>query len=359
LLAFLVFVIVYGFPKWHELDDYTFENYINDFHKDYSYKESIERQKIFEKNLKDIKEHNKDPVFTWKKGVNQFTDKSPEEFQRLLGLNKPLLYLQKSLYKGLIWEPLYSDAPPSSIDWRAKGIMTSVKDQGECGSCWTFGTAETIESYYALGKGTIMDLSEQQILDCTPNLKHCGGTGGCGGGTAQLAMDRIVAMGGITAEWQYPYTSYFGVAEKCKFQSNNKTQNPYAHLSSWTRLPENNQDAVINALATIGPLIVNVDAASWAHYETGIFNGCNQTHPDINHVVELVGYAPDYWIVRNSWSTGWGEMGYIRLLKQPLVGCGTDLSPQDGDICDDGPATVVVCGTCGIVYDSTFPIMNF
>jgi len=283
------------------------------------------------------------------------TDQTEEEFNLLLGLNKPLLYLQKQQYTGSYYESTVG-AIPTSVDWREKGILTPVKDQGQCGSCWTFGTAETIESYYALKYGSIMDLSEQQILDCTPNPNDCGGTGGCGGGTAQLAMDRIKAMGGITTEWQYPYTSYFGTAESCKF-ADNRTGNPFAQVSSWTRLPVNDQDSVIAALVN-GPLIINVDASSWAKYETGIFNGCNQTNPDIDHVVELVGYGPDYWIVRNSWSSLWGEMGYIRLMKDTVVPCGTDLTPQDGDICNGGPTTVKVCGTCGVVYDCTFPTIS-
>jgi len=202
-----------------------------------------------------------------------------------------------------------------------------------------------------------MELSEQQILDCTPNPNDCGGTGGCGGGTAQLAMDRIKEMGGITTEWQYPYVSYFGDAEQCKF-NNSVTTNPYAQLSSWVRLPVNDQDAVITALASVGPLTINVDAAAWKFYETGIFDGCNQTNPDINHVVQLVGYTDSYWIVRNSWNTGWGENGYIMLKKDTVAPCGTDLTPQDGDICNNGPKTVEVCGTCGVVYDVTYPVIS-
>jgi len=316
----------------------------------------VERAGVFNRNLIEIKKHNSDPSFTWKKGINQFTDQTEDEFKQYLGLNKALLYLQKEQYT----RPLYTytpAVPPVSVDWREKGIVTPVKDQGRCGSCWTFGTAETIESYYALKHGNIMDFSEQQILDCTPNPNDCGGTGGCGGGTAQLAMDRIIAMGGIATEWTYPYISYYGDAESCKFPGN-MTSNPFAELVSWTRLPVNDQESVIAALATEGPLIINVDASTWSQYETGIFDGCNQTSPDIDHVVELVGYGTDYWIVRNSWNTGWGEMGYIRLKKTAVAPCGIDHSPQDGDICNGGPATVQVCGTCGVVYDVTFPVLK-
>jgi cathepsin L len=353
LVLFFVVLVFCDRPKWHELDSYSFESYVKDFGKNYSYKESIIRKEIFEKNLADIKNHNNNPSFTWKKGVNHFADQSEEEWAQVRGLNKALLYLEKEKSLPVTLEKV-ADLP-TSVDWREKNIITAVKDQGRCGSCWTFGTAETVESYYALKHNSIMDLSEQQILDCTPNPNDCGGTGGCGGGTAQLAMDRIVAMGGITTEWQYPYTSYFGTAESCKFA--NVTSNPMAVLSGWNRLTPNDQDSVITALATIGPQIINVDAATWHLYETGIFDGCNQTNPDIDHVVQLVGYGPDYWLVRNSWSSLWGEIGYIRLKKDTTVPCGIDLTPQDGDICNGGPSTVKVCGTCGVVYDVTYPIL--
>jgi len=306
--------------------------------------------------LKIIKQHNLDETKTWKMGVNQFTDQHDEEFQQLLGLNKALLHLQKYQDNSVKIPSLESTlALPDKVDWRDRNIISPVKDQGRCGSCWTFGTAENIESFWAMKTGKLNDLSEQQILDCTPNPHQCGGTGGCGGGTAQLAFDKIVAMGGIASEWTYPYTSYYGNAEKCKF--NNTTQSPVATITGYVRLPENNQDSVLNALATIGPQIINVDALTWKFYETGIFDGCNQTNPDINHVVQLVGYGPGYWLVRNSWGTGYGELGYIRLKRDATAPCGIDLTPGDGDICSGGPSTVKVCGTCGVVYDTTYPTM--
>jgi len=352
----VILVVVEAYPKWNELEGYTFSSYVRDYGKSYSDAEYRFREEIFNKNLIDIKQHNTED-HSWKKGVNHLTDQTEEEWGSLLGLNKGLLHRQKVEHKGPTLRSKRSDLP-DLVDWRDKGIITPVKDQGNCGSCWTFGTAETIESFWALKYGSIMEFSEQQILDCTPNPNDCGGTGGCGGGTAQIAMDRIMKMGGITTEWRYPYVSYFGNAQTCKFSSNNMTVNPVAKLQSWVRLEMNDQDTVIAALASTGPLIINVDASAWASYESGVFNGCNQTNPDINHVVQLVGYGPDYWLVRNSWSSLWGDNGYIRLMKDSTVPCGIDLNPQDGDICNGGPTTVKVCGTCGIVYDVTYPIIS-
>jgi len=114
---------------------------------------------------------------------------------------------------------------------------------------------------------------------------------------------------------------------------------------------------IMDHLATVGPLAVNVDASAWSSYETGIFNGCNQTNPDIDHVVQLVGYGDGYWLIRNSWSPTWGEKGYVRLYRGDRERCGVDLSPQDGTGCNGGPSTVTVCGNCGLWYDTSFPVI--
>jgi len=135
-----------------------------------------------------------------------------------------------------------------------------------------------------------------------------------------------------------------------------------AKLSSFVSLPSNQQLPVLQAVATQGPLVINVDAASWFGYDSGVFNGCNQQNPDIDHVVQLVGYGTDsssgdFWLVRNSWGESWGEQGYIRLARPQTPPCGTDTSPQDGTGCNGGPSTVTVCGTCGILYDVTYPVV--
>jgi len=205
-----------------------------------------------------------------------------------------------------------------------------------------------------------MEFSEQQILDCTPNPNDCGGTGGCGGGTAELAMAQIIQMGGLSSEWTYPYLSYFGQNYKCHF--NDSMTVPIAQLSSYTTLPSNQYAPVLSTIATKGPLAVSVDASSWSDYESGVFNGCNQTNPDLDHEVQLVGYGVDpalgdYWIVRNSWTAMWGEKGYIRVYRTGKAQCGIDLSPSDGTGCNNGPSQVIVCGTCGILYDTTYPVI--
>jgi len=249
-------------------------------------------------------------------------------------------------------------ALPTDVDWRTKGVVTAPKDQAQCGSCWTFATAETLESHYAIKTGKLVTLSEQQILDCTPNPDECGGTGGCQGGTAELAYARITELGGLTTEADYPYVSGSGRDFTCK----TPIPTPAVKVSNYTKLPENEYDPLLNAVATVGPIAISVDAGSWGRYSNGVFDGCNQKSPDIDHAVVLVGYGTDtklgdFWLVRNSWGSSWGEKGYIRLKRSTTIECGVDLHPSDGSGCKGGPATVKVCGTCGILYDTCYPIV--
>jgi len=253
-----------------------------------------------------------------------------------LGYNKNLAYSrhdERQRKATHVFDDIPLESLPASVDWRKEGVISDVKDQGQCGSCWTFGTAETIESYWALATQQLPVLSEQQILDCTPNTHHCGGTGGCEGGTPELAYQTMInTTGGLASEWTYSYQSYQGADfPKCKFDAS--TTPVVAKVTDYTVLPSNKYSPVMAALQ-VGPLVINVDASAWSDYETGVFNGCNQTHPDIDHVVQLVGYGTDpklgqYWLVRNSWSPSWGELGYIRLARLSNT-CGVDLRPQDG-----------------------------
>lgn len=125
-------------------------------------------------------------------------------------------------------------------------------------------------------------------------------------------------MGGLSSEWTYPYISYFGRNFDCHFNSSTPG---VAKVKNYVKLPQNQQQPLLQAVANYGPIAVSVDASRWALYESGVFDGCNQTNPDIDHAVLLVGYGTDekygdYWLIRNSWSPQWGEDGYIRLRRE-------------------------------------------
>jgi len=306
--------------------------------------------------LKIILEHNKNESLSWRLGVNRFTDRTEEELKAWNGLNKGMMHERRFAEKR---EESVSDidisALPTEVDWRRKGAITPVKDQGRCGSCWAFAAAATVESMWQIATGQLYELSEQNILDCTPNPLKCGGTGGCQGATVELAYDMVKEYG-IATEWTYPYISYSGNNFDCKRES----APAVAHISSYTVLPPNELEPLMKAVAEIGPIAVSVDASKWFLYESGVFDGCNQVNPDIDHAVQLVGYGSDnklgdYWLVRNSWGPVWGEMGYIRLKRTSDLRCGIDVTPQDGNGCENGPPQVKVCGTCGILYDNVYP----
>lgn len=185
------------------------------------------------------------------------------------------------------------------------------------------------------------------------------GTGGCEGATSEIGMDYVAGSDGLFQEYQYSYSGYYGQDAECVIPT---LTTPVATISGFAKLPENNYTALMDAVTTLGPIAISVDASTWHAYESGIYNGCNQEQPDINHAVVLVGYGEDngekYWTVRNSWSAAYGEAGYIRIHRgdDEESNCGTDVTPQDGTACAGETEPVQVCGTCGILYDSAYPL---
>jgi len=341
--------------SWEQLDNYSFEDYVADFNKHYNAEEYAMRKAIFDKEIAAIRAHNRDTTKTWKEGVNKYTDATTQEFAALRGYNPSK---RPAISYNVPHTFARSSDLPTTVDWRQKSVVTPPKDQAQCGSCWSFATAEVLESAWAIKTGVLPTLSEQQILDCTPNPDQCGGTGGCEGGTAELAYARIIELGGLTSETLYPYVSGGGRDYTCK----SPIPNPVAKLQNYTKLPENEYEPLLTAVATVGPIAISVDAGAWGRYSHGVFDGCNQKNPDIDHAVVLVGYGTDaqlgdYWLVRNSWGTTWGENGYIRLKRNTTEICGIDKTPSDGSGCKGGPAEVKVCGTCGILYDTCYPIV--
>lgn len=358
----LAAVVAGAHPKAHQLGGYTFEQYVQDFQKKYNSVEEFSRRKaIFNKKLAEVIAHN-NAGRSWKKGINHMSDWTQEEFKRTNGARPREMerFADKSLQKPFVRSTVNIPTPPS-IDYRSRipSILTAVKDQGMCGSCWAHGSTEQMESYWALATNELYVLSQQQVTACAPNVDQCGGTGGCMGSTAELAFQYVIGAS-LTQEWEYPYTAYNGTTGTCIPAPDRRIK-----VTGYTKLPANDQDAVVQTLAFTGPLAINVDASSWSDYESGIFSGCNYANNiSIDHVVQLVGYGHDdglnldYWIVRNSWSPIYGESGFIRVLKTKTPACGWDVDPQDGYGCKGGPDQLWVCGECGILGDTSYPIVD-
>ncbi|CAE7437193.1 CTSL [Symbiodinium natans] len=252
---------------------------------------------------------------------------------------------------------------PKSLDWRDSEpcVVSPAKNQGHCGSCWAFATTGVVESHAAIASGVLTILSPQQLVTCAENKFHCGGTGGCDGSTSELAMDYIKKYG-MTYEDVIPYVSFFGDEPKC---SDTMKYRAMAYkmvtIEGWVKTETNSYEAVMHALVNYGPLAISVDASHWSPYSSGIANPCSiKKNVDIDHAVGLVGFGEEdgkmYWTVRNSWGATWGEKGYIRLERQDKKYCGMDSTPHHGSACEADPDTPVkVCGTCGILYDVSYP----
>jgi len=349
------------------LDSLTFDH----FNKDYKLNlkagssEYVKRKAFFDMELARVKAHNK-MNRGWKETINKFSHLSKDEKRNFHGRNKGarqshMLRAEKS--NEIPYDSSKDLKPqdlPKSVDWRTKGIVSAVKDQGHCGSCWAFAATAVVESAAAKNTGLLFDLSVQQMAFCAPNPDKCGGTGGCSGSTAEIAFDYVTGSNGMLEEFQWGYGAYFGNESACAIPDEAVSK---IQIGGYTRLPENEYAPVMNAIVKQGPIAISVDASNWHAYHSGIFSGCNQDSPDIDHAVVAVGYGEEadgtgYWIVRNYWSASWGEAGYIRLARgdEQSIQCGMDTTPQDGTACEGETDAQKVCGTCGILFDTAYPV---
>jgi len=315
----------------------VFENWASGFHIRFS--NDLHQESVFSKWLDNhyfierVNAQNK----TYTLGHNQFSGMNTLEFSKFLagsyGLGERygtgvFIEMQTNIAENL-------KTVPASVDWVAKGAVTPVKDQGQCGSCWSFSTSGALEGAYYIKYGTLPSFSEQQLVDCD-NLSHGGRDHGCNGGLMDNAFNWIGKNGGLCTEAEYPYVS--GVTKTagdcqtgCKLVSGSK-------VVGHTDVSPNSDDAMMTAIAKQPVSIaIEADQREFQLYKSGVFTGTCGTNLD--HGVLVVGYGTmnglDYYRVKNSWSTTWGADGYIYLGRGPQYNQGS--------------------GQCGILMQGSYP----
>jgi cathepsin L len=244
--------------------------------------------------------------------MNKYGDLSSAEFNTLFKGLKPTT--------PVIGEEIEIDtsALPSSVDWRTKGVVTGIKNQGQCGSCWSFSTTGSLEGAHALHTGSLVGLSEQNLVDCS----QAQGNDGCDGGLMDDAFQYIIQNNGIDTEASYPYTAQDGT---CHYSASNcgSTLQSYSDVT-----PSGSEASLQTASANIGPVSVAIDAShnSFQFYSSGVYYEPDCSSTALDHGVLAVGYGSssgsDYWIVKNSWGTDWGMNGYIWMSRNRNNNCG-------------------------------------
>jgi C1A family cysteine protease len=282
----------------------TFEEFESTYSKTYANEEARQVAKAaFAENLAVIDGLNQEHVSIGGEeiyAVTKFTDMTQDDFAAFyLGLELG------ELPEAPVHEVNVRGNAPKTMDWRTKGVVSAVKNQEQCGSCWAFSTTESIESANAVAGNKLDDLTVEQIVDCSTQ------NDGCQGGNPTTAFQYVISAGGLESEQAYPYTAGGGQAGQCSFDKSKVEES----IRGWSYATQTKSEtAMVDAMAKNGPLSVCVDAQSWQFYSGGIMKaaGCGT---QLDHAVQAVGYDlnQNYWIVRNSWGASWGEQGYIRL----------------------------------------------
>jgi KDEL-tailed cysteine endopeptidase len=300
----------------------SFAAWANTYNRSYEPSEFKVREAIYASNVNTIAKHNA-MNYSWTMGVNQFADLTAEEFGKtyINGGYSPHVRNEVS--------QIYSMALPVSVNWTAEGAVTPVKDQGQCGSCWSFSATGSLEGAWFLANKSLVSLSEQQLVDCST----AEGNQGCNGGLMDDAFEYVIKNKGLTTEADYPYTATG--PNTCE----SKGKPVAATITGYKDVPVNSETALMTAIVQ-QPVSVAIEAdqSVFQFYKGGVMDSACGTQLD--HGVLAVGYGTlggkDYYLVKNSWGADWGSQGYILLAR------GAKFNPA---------------GQCGIQMAASYPVV--
>uniref|UniRef100_UPI00398F0E7A digestive cysteine proteinase 2-like isoform X2 n=1 Tax=Pristiophorus japonicus TaxID=55135 RepID=UPI00398F0E7A len=300
---------------------HLFQHYKKKFKRDYDNddEEHEFRRKTFTQNMRYIHSMNRADL-TYKMEVNHLADRTVDETAAMRGRLKRTLASNGQPFPA---ERYMAVVVPPRMDWRLYGAVTPVKDQAVCGSCWSFGATGVLEGALFLKTGYLIPLSQQMLVDCTWGF----GNYACNGGLEWKTFEWIMKHGGIAdAE---SYGSYMGENGFCHYNQSTLR----AKLKSYTNVTSGDSEALKMAIFKNGPVAVGIDAAhkSFQFYSSGVYNEpkCGNKLTDLDHAVLAVGYGildgQSYWLIKNSWSTYWGNNGYVLMsMKDNNCGVATD-----------------------------------
>lgn len=270
----------------------------------------MDRFTLFKNKVRDIIAHNSNPDRTWERGINHMADMTEEEMNEVYSV---MAEQKCSATASPVNE--YPDTwTPSSYDWRAKGVISPVKDQKKCGSCWTFSTTGAIEAHYKINTGSEELFSEQELLDCASAERY--DCHGCSGGLPSYAFNFIKDFG-IMTENNYPYQAKDSICRK-----DVDPEHPRVTTSGPYNITSGDETQMRNELYWKGPISVAFQVvADFRDYKSGVYTSkaCKNGPMDVNHAVLAVGFGTenkmDYWLVKNSWSDVWGDEGFFKIQR--------------------------------------------